>query len=180
VVHPESRQALPRGEVGELCVRGHVTPGYYADPSQDAAAFDTDGWFLTGDLGLLDADGRVRFRGRLKEMIKTAGVNVSPLEVEQVLLSHPDVKQAYVVGVPDRDRGELVVAALELGPGATSDAAAITAFCRERLASYKVPVRLSFRAADQFPRTPTGKIHKPGLRAELTAPREGTRQGSGP
>jgi fatty-acyl-CoA synthase len=169
VVHPESRQALPHGEVGELCVRGHVTPGYYAAPEQDAAAFDVDGWFLTGDLGLLDADGRVRFRGRLKEMIKTAGVNVSPLEVEQVLLSHPDVKQAYVVGVPDRDRGELVVAALELSPGAASDAAALTAFCRERLASYKVPVRLAFRAADQFPRTPTGKIHKPGLRAELSA-----------
>jgi acyl-CoA synthetase (AMP-forming)/AMP-acid ligase II len=71
--------------------------------------------------------------------------------------------------VPDRDRGELVVAALELCPDAVSDAAALTAFCRERLASYKVPVRLAFRAADQFPRTPTGKIHKPGLRAELSA-----------
>ena len=169
VVHPESRQVLPRGEVGELAVRGCVTPGYYEAPLLDAAAFDADGWFLTGDLGLLDADGRVRFRGRLKEMIKTAGVNVSPLEVEQVLLSHPDVKQAYVVGVPDRDRGELVVAAVELGPGAVSDAAALTAFCRERLASYKVPVRLAFRSADEFPRTPTGKIHKPGLRAELSA-----------
>jgi fatty-acyl-CoA synthase len=172
VLHPESRQPLPRGEIGELAVRGHVTPGYYAAPELDAAAFDAEGWFLTGDLGLLDADGRVRFRGRLKEMIKTAGINVSPLEVEQVLLSHPDVKQAHVVGVPDRDRGELVVAALELCPGTTADAAAITTFCRERLASYKVPVRLAFRAADQFPRTPTGKIHKPGLRAELSGPGE--------
>jgi fatty-acyl-CoA synthase len=166
-VHPESRQPLPRGEVGELCVRGHVTPGYHGAPELDALAFDRDGYFLTGDLGLVDADGRVRFRGRLKELIKTGGINVAPLEVEQVLLQHPDVKQAHVVGVPDRERDEIVVAALELRAGAAADAAALVAFCRERLASYKVPVRLAFRTADEFPRTPTGKIHKPSLRAEL-------------
>jgi fatty-acyl-CoA synthase len=112
-------------------------------------------------------DGRVRFRGRLKEMIKTGGINVAPLEVEQVLLQHPAVKQSYVVGVPDRDRGEVVVAAIELHGGATADAAALAAFCRERLASYKVPARLVFRKADEFPRTPTGKVHKPRLREEL-------------
>ena len=167
-VHPESRAALPPGEAGELCVRGHVTPGYYGAPELDAAAFDASGAFLTGDLGLIDGDGRVRFRGRLKEIIKTGGVNVAPLEVEQVLLQHPDVKQAHVVGVPDRERDEIVAAAVELRPGATADAAALVAFCRERLASYKVPVRLAFRGADALPRTPTGKIHKPGLRAELS------------
>src|SRR5262249_41685236 len=88
----------------------------------------------------------------------------------QVLLQHPDVKQVYVVGVPDREHGEIVAAALELRPGATADARAIVAFCRERLASYKVPSRLAFRQADEFPRTPTGKIHKPGLREELGHP----------
>src|SRR5262249_48175756 len=124
-------------------------------------------WFLTGDLGSIEPDGRVRFRGRLKEMIKTGGVNVAPLEVEQVLLQHPDIVQAHVVGVPDRVKGEIVAAAVELGAGAPPDAAALTAFCRERLASYKVPVRFAFRAAGEFPRTSTGKIHKPGLRQQL-------------
>jgi fatty-acyl-CoA synthase len=170
VVHPETRRLLAAGEVGELCVRGHVTPGYHRAPELDAAAFDREGYFLTGDLGLIGDDGRVRFRGRLKEMIKTGGINVAPLEVEHVLLQHPDVKQAYVVGIPDRDKDEIVAAVLELHPGATADADAIVAFCRERLASYKVPTRLAFRKAGEFPRTPTGKIHKPGLRQELSAP----------
>ena len=96
-------------------------------------------------------------------------VNVAPLEVEQVLLQHPDIVQAYVVGVPDRSKGEIVAAAVELRGGAATDPAAIVAFCRERLASYKVPARLAFRAAAQLPRTPTGKIHKPSLVEQLAA-----------
>jgi len=167
VADPETRRPLPAGEIGELCVAGHVTPGYFRAPELDAAAFDGEGYFHTGDLGLVGDDGRVRFRGRLKEMIKTGGINVAPLEVEGVLLQHPDVKQAYVVGVPDRDKDEVVAAVLELHEAAAADAGAIIAFCRERLASYKVPTRLDFRKAEEFPRTPTGKIHKPGLREQL-------------
>jgi fatty-acyl-CoA synthase len=166
-VDPATRAPLPSGEIGELAVCGYTTPGYFRAPELDAQAFDAAGWFLTGDLGSIEPDGRVRFRGRLKEMIKTGGVNVAPLEVEHVLLQHPDIVQAHVVGVPDRLKGEIVAAAVELRADAEPDAAAITAFCRERLASYKVPTRLAFRAADEFPRTPTGKIHKPGLRQEL-------------
>jgi fatty-acyl-CoA synthase len=165
-VDPVTRAPLPPGEIGELAVRGYITPGYFGAPELDAQAFDA-GWFFTGDLGSIGPDGRVRFRGRLKEMIKTGGANVAPLEVEHVLLQHPDIVQAHVVGVPDRLRGEIVAAAVELRAGARPDVAAITAFCRERLASYKVPTRLAFRAAGEFPRTPTGKIHKPGLRDEL-------------
>ena len=165
-VDPATRAPLPSGEIGELAVRGHITPGYFRAPELDAQAFD-DGWFLSGDLGSIEPDGRVRFRGRLKEMIKTGGVNVAPLEVEHVLLQHPDIVQAHVVGVPDRLKGEIVAAAVELRADAAPDAAAITAFCRERLASYKVPARFAFRAAGEFPRTATGKIHKPGLRDEL-------------
>jgi fatty-acyl-CoA synthase len=105
-------------------------------------------------------------------MIKTGGINVAPLEVEGVLLQHPDVKQAYVIGVPDRDKDEVVVAVLELHEASTAAAGAIVAFCRERLASYKVPTRLVFRTAEEFPRTPTGKIHKPGLRDELATGQE--------
>ena len=161
-----TRQPLPPGEIGELAVRGYVTPGYFRAPELDAVAFDADGYFLTGDLGSIE-DGRVVFRGRLKEMIKTGGVNVSPLEVEQVLLQHPDTVQAYVIGLPDPAKGEIVAAALELRAGADADGPAILAFCRERLASYKVPARLVFLTAAEFPRTATGKIHKPGLREEL-------------
>ena len=168
-VDPVTRRALPQGEVGELAVSGRITPGYYSAPEANAEAFDRDGFFLTGDLGSIDADGRIRFRGRLKEMIKTGGVNVAPLEVEHVLMQHPEIVQAYVVGVPDAARGEAVAAAIELRAGAASDEAAVIAFCRERLASYKVPTRLVIRAAEEFPRTATGKIHKPGLREELSS-----------
>ena len=90
-------------------------------------------------------------------------------EVEQVLLQHPDIVQAYVVGVPDPSKGEIVAAAVELRAGAAADTASIIAFCRERLASYKVPERFAFRAAGELPRTPTGKIHKPSLVNELAA-----------
>ncbi len=168
VVDPSTGGALPRGEVGEFRVKGHVTPGYYRDPEQTRAAFDADGFFVTGDLGLIGEDGRVRFRGRLREMIKTGGINVAPLEVEAVLATHEAVKQAYVVGVPDRDRGERVVAAVELQADRAVTAEALAAFCRERLASYKVPVCFVFRKADEFPRTPTGKVQKPRLRDELS------------
>jgi fatty-acyl-CoA synthase len=164
-----TRQPLPAGEIGELAVRGYVTPGYFQAPEIDAEAFDREGYFLTGDLGSTEADGRVRFRGRLKEMIKTGGINVAPLEIEQVLLQHPDTVQAHVVGVPDQSKGEVVAAVIELRAGAIADTASIVAFCRERLASYKVPVRLAIRSAAEFPLTPTGKIHKPRLRQELAA-----------
>jgi fatty-acyl-CoA synthase len=167
VVDPENERVLALGEIGELRVKGHVTPGYYADAEQTRAAFDAGGYFKTGDLGLIREDGRVSFRGRFKEMIKTAGMNVAPLEVEAILATHDAVKQAYVVGIPDRQRGELVVAAVELREGATATSEALTAFCRERLASYKVPARFVFRRADEFPRTPTGKVQKPRLIDEL-------------
>ena len=166
-VDPATDRPLPPNEVGELRVKGWVTPGYYRDAEQTRVAFDADGFFKTGDLGAIGDDGRVRFRGRLKEMIKTGGINVAPLEVEAVLLSHPAVKQAYVVGLADRGKGEIAAAAIELHAGATASVETLTAFCRERLASYKVPARMVFRKADEFPRTATGKVQKPRLREEL-------------
>jgi len=157
-VDPATDRPLPPNEVGELRVKGWVTPGYYRDAEQTRVAFDADGFFKTGDLGAIGDDGRVRFRGRLKEMIKTGGINVAPLEVEAVLLSHPAVKQAYVVGLADRGKGEIAAAAIELHAGATASIETLTAFCRERLASYKVPARIVFRKADEFTRTATGKV----------------------
>ncbi len=166
-VDPERGTTLPAGEVGEFRVKGYLTPGYYRDPEQTRAAFDAEGAFITGDLGIVHEDGRVSFRGRLKELIKTGGANVAPLEVEAILMTHPAVQQAYVVGVADRARGEVGVAAIELRPGTTATADALTEFCRERLASYKVPARIVFRKAEEFPRTATGKVQKPRLREEL-------------
>jgi len=166
-VDPQSRRVLARGETGELAVRGYITPGYFQAPELDAQAFDADGWFLTGDLGFVDAEGRVRFRGRLKEMIKTGGINVAPLEVEHVLMGHAAVVQAHVVGVPDEIKGEIVAAAVELSSAASADISTLQAYCRERLASFKVPVRMVLWNAADFPRTSTGKINKPEIRRVL-------------
>ena len=168
-VDPVTRTPLPAGTVGELAVAGCVTAEYFRAPALTAQSFDADGYFLTGDLGLIGTDGRVRYRGRLKEMIKTAGVNVAPIEVETVLLRHPSVKQAHVVGIPDPVRDEIVAAAVELEPDAPLDAAALIAYCRAELASFKVPAHVSLRTAGQLPRTATGKVHKPGLASELLA-----------
>lgn len=168
-VDPETREPLPNGQVGELAVSGYVTPGYFKAPEQTAATFDADGYFLTGDLGMVGEDGRLRYRGRLKEIIKTGGVNVAPIEVEAVLAQHPAVKQAHVVGIPDPVKDEIVVAAVELEDGAGVTIKDLISHCRAELASYKVPARISIRAADGFPRTATGKIHKPGLKQEFAA-----------
>jgi fatty-acyl-CoA synthase len=167
IVEPGTERPLPPDSVGELRVRGRVTPGYYREAQQTRAAFDADGYFVTGDLGLIDGDGRIRFRGRIKEMIKTGGINVAPLEVEAVLLAHPAVKQAFVVGLPDQSKGEVAVAAIELHADVTTTAEALTTFCRERLSSYKVPARIVFKKAGEFPLTATGKVQKPRLREEL-------------
>jgi fatty-acyl-CoA synthase len=162
-----TRQPLPPGEVGEICVRGYVTPGYHKDPEKNAAAFDAEGFLLTGDLGCLDRDGRLRFRGRLKEIVKSGGLNVSPLEVEEVLLTHPEVEQAHVVGVPDRLKDEVLAAVVVPREGAVVSAEELRAFCRERLAAFKVPQHFRFWKRGDFPLTATGKVQKVKLREEL-------------
>lgn len=169
IVDPESRQVLPPGEVGEILVAGYITPGYFRDPEQNAAAFDAEGYFITGDLGRLDAEGRLYFHGRLKDLIKSGGINISPLEVEAYLMTSPQVQHAAVVGLPDPVKGEVPVAALELRPGATATAEDMRAFCRGHMASYKIPVQMVFLAPDEFPRTSTGKVQKPALRQLLAA-----------
>ena len=139
IVDHETRRPLPPGEVGEILVRGHLTPGYYKDPEKNAAAFDADGFLLTGDLGAIGDDGRLRFRGRIKEMVKTGGINVAPLEVEEVLLGHPAVEQAYVVGLPDARKEEILAAVGVLRDRHDAEPEALRAFCRNALAAFKVP-----------------------------------------
>ncbi len=185
-VDPQTRKPLPPGEVGEICVRGYVTPGYYNAPEQNAKAFDEEGFFITGDLGFIDADGRVHFRGRLKDMIKSGGINISPLEVEEYLMTHPKVLQAFVIGVPDPVKGEVPIAVIELRPGEAATAGEIQRFCRDNIASYKIPVSVMFRKSEELPRTSTGKVQRVRLRDEIAAliertpvQREGEGQGWG-
>jgi fatty-acyl-CoA synthase len=169
IVHPEIRQPLPAGQEGEILIRGHVTPGYYKDAARNAAAFDGEGFFLTGDLGLIDADGRLSFRGRLKDIVKTGGINVAPLEVEEVLLTHPAVEQVYVVGVPDARRDEVLAAVVVLREGRAASADDLRAFCRGQLAAYKVPAHVRFVERGDLPITASGKVQKHRLREAVLA-----------
>jgi fatty-acyl-CoA synthase len=169
IVHPETRAVLPPGEVGEILVAGYVTPGYYRDPENNARAFDAEGYFLTGDLGMLDAAGRLHFRGRLKDLIKSGGINISPLEVETYLMTYPKVQYAAVVGLLDTTKGEVPVVALQLREGETATAEEIRGFCRDHIASYKIPVHVVFLRPDEFPRTSTGKVQKTELREVIAA-----------
>jgi fatty-acyl-CoA synthase len=171
IVDRESRRPLPPGEVGEILVRGYLTPGYYKDPEKNAAAFDADGFLVTGDLGLIGDDGRLRFRGRIKEMVKTGGINVAPLEVEEVLLGHPAVEQAYVVGLPDRRREEILAAIVVLREGHEVAPDALRAFCRQALAAFKVPQEFRLLGRGDLPLTSTGKVQKFRLAQMLTAER---------
>jgi fatty-acyl-CoA synthase len=171
IVDPETGRVLPPGEVGEIRVKGYVTCGYYKDPARTAEAFDEHGYFRTGDLGVADPDGCLHFRGRIKEMVKTGGINVAPVEVEEVLMSHPAVHAAFVTGVPDPTRDEVLAAVVVLKPGATLSEEDVCAFCRKSLAAYKVPRLVRFVAEHELPLTTTGKLQKNRLAATFFASR---------
>jgi fatty-acyl-CoA synthase len=172
VADRETGRPLPPGEVGEVLIRGYTTPGYYKDAANNAAAFDDEGFFHSGDLGLIDDDGRLRFRGRIKEMVKTGGINVAPLEVEEVLLTHPAVEQVYVVGLPDPRKEEVLAAVVVLRDGQQASADDLRAFCRKALAAFKVPQEFRLATRDELPLTATGKVQKYRLRDTLIAERE--------
>jgi acyl-CoA synthetase (AMP-forming)/AMP-acid ligase II len=151
-------EPLPRGEVGEIHIR---MPGrereYYNDPEATAATWE-GGWLHTGDLGYLDADGYLYIVGRAKEVIIRGGNNIYATDIEGVLLEHPEVQDAAVVGVAHDVLGEDVAAFAVLRPGTTLSVAELQAFCGERLADYKVPRRITF--VDELPRNATGKVLK--------------------
>jgi fatty-acyl-CoA synthase len=173
IVDRQTRRPLPPGEVGEILVRGHLTPGYYRDDGSNAIAFDANGFLVTGDLGLIGDDGYLRFRGRIKEMVKSGGINVAPLEVEEVLLGHPAVEQAYVVGLPDRRREEIVAAVVVLRDGHDTGPEALRVFCKAALAAYKVPQEFRLLRREELPVTDTGKVQKVRLAEMLAAKRFG-------
>ncbi|MHB8576091.1 MAG: acyl--CoA ligase [Dehalococcoidia bacterium] len=154
----DANNELPRGQTGEVSLKGpNVTRGYLRNPDATAAAF-TNGWFRTGDSGALDADGYVYLHGRIKELINRGGEKISPLEVDDVLLRHPSVREAVTVGVPHAIYGEEVEAVIAVHPGQAEDAASIIAHCREHLAPFKVPKAIRF--VPTVPRSATGKIQR--------------------
>ena len=162
IADPESLAPLPAGSVGEILVKGYVTCGYYKDPALDERSFH-EGYFRTGDLGMLDDERFLHFRGRLKEMIKTGGINVSPAEVEAVLTEVPEVELAYVIGLPDPERDQRVAAVIVPRDGAACSAESVTAHCAAHLAAYKVPREYRFVGAGALPLTTTGKLQKARL-----------------
>ncbi len=168
LIADDQGRELPRGEVGEIVVRGPmVTAGYWQNDEATAGAF-RDGWFRTGDAGRMDADGYLYIVDRLKDLIITGGENVYCAEVEAALRSHPQVSQAAVIGRPDNHWGETVHAVVVLVDGANGDhgqADALRAWCRERLAGYKCPRSIDF--VTELPMSAAGKVLKQLLREQV-------------
>jgi fatty-acyl-CoA synthase len=160
---PATGRFVPRGQSGEFCTRGYsVMRGYWNDEAATNAAIDAAGWMHSGDLAVMEESGYVHIVGRLKDMIIRGGENISPREIEEVLVTHTDVSEAQVIGVPSHKYGEEVMAWVRPRPGATLSEEELTAYCRARLAAFKVP--RYWRFVESFPMTVTGKIQKYRLR----------------
>jgi fatty-acyl-CoA synthase len=165
VVDPETGRARASGTPGEILVRGYcLMQGYYNKPEATAAVLDADGWLHTGDMGVLRADGHLRFLGRYKDMLKIGGENVDPMEIEAYLMSHPAISLAAVVSYPDARLSEVGVAFVRREPGHALTEDEVVAHCRGRIASFKIPRHVVF--VDDFPMTSSGKIQKVKLREE--------------
>jgi acyl-CoA synthetase (AMP-forming)/AMP-acid ligase II len=159
IIDPDSGERLPAGANGEVCIRGYnVIQGLYKVEREDC--FDADGFYHSGDSGYLNEDGVLFFKARLGELIKTAGANVAPREVEIAIDEQPEVQCSYVVGLPHPDRGQDVVAAVLLNPGEILDAATLRQRLKQELSSYKVPGKIFFCAKDDIPFTDSGKVDK--------------------
>jgi long-chain acyl-CoA synthetase len=162
----EAGTPLPIGETGEIAAKGpQVMKGYWQKPDETAKVMK-DGWFLTGDIGVMDADGYIRIVDRKKDMVVVSGFNVYPNEIEDVLATHPGILECAVIGVPDAATGEAVKAfVVKADDGLTEGT--VRAFCKQHLTAYKVPKRVEFR--DALPKSNVGKILRKDLRAEELA-----------
>ncbi len=170
VVDPDDGRDVELGQVGEVWTRSRYNmAGYWRKETETATTIDSDGWLRTGDAGYLDAQGYLYLHDRIKDMIVSGGENIYPAEVENVLLAHPAVADAAVIGVPDEKWGETVKGIVVLAPGARLDESGIISHCRENLAHYKSPT--SVEAVEVLPRNPSGKILKRELRAPYWADR---------
>jgi long-chain acyl-CoA synthetase len=164
-VRDDAGRPVPPGERGELCVKGpQVMAGYWKRPDETAHAMTPDGFFRTGDVAVMLEDGKVRIVDRMKDMVLISGFNVYPNEVEDVLVRHPGVMEAAVIGLPDEHSGELVAAyVVRRDESLTADA--LREFCREHLTAYKIPRRIEFR--ETLPKTNVGKVLRRALRDEV-------------
>jgi fatty-acyl-CoA synthase len=168
IVDPATGGVVERGQPGELCTRGYsVMLGYWNNPEATQAAIDAARWMHTGDLATMDADGYVNIVGRIKDMIIRGGENVYPREIEEYLYTHPDVSDVQVVGVPDARYGEEIMAWVKPREGAVVTGEQLAAYCRGRIATYKIPRYWKF--VDGFPMTVTGKIQKYKMREQAIA-----------
>ena len=159
IVDFDTGRTLPSGREGEICVRGwNVMKGYYKKPEETRAALGDDGWLRTGDSGVMDASGNLKFTGRIKDIVRVGGENVSAMEVENFLLTHPKVKNAAVIAVPDPRKTEVCMAVIQLREGAGATEEEIIDYCRNRIANFKVPKHVRF--VDEYPLTGSGKIRK--------------------
>jgi acyl-CoA synthetase (AMP-forming)/AMP-acid ligase II len=160
--------AMGSSEAGELLLAGrHMMKGYWNKPEATAETL-RDGWLHTGDICTWDAEGFITICDRKKDMIISGGENIYPAELENVLAACPDVAEAAVIGVPSTKWGETPLALVVAAPGATPDADSLNAWCRERLAAYKVPQL--YEVVDTLPRNPSGKLLKPRLREAFPGP----------
>ena len=166
-IRDDAGELLAPGEAGEICLRGpKITKGYWRDPQKTAASFFGD-WFRTGDIGYLDQDGFLFLTDRKKDMIISGGENIASSEVERVIYRLEQVSEAAVVGLPDAQWGERVVAVVVLKAGAQLTPEELQQHCRAHLAGFKVPRQLFLR--ESLPRNPSGKVLKRVLRDELAA-----------
>jgi long-chain acyl-CoA synthetase len=167
VIDPQTGEEVEDGEEGELVLRGpQVMKGYYNRPEANEEAFTDDGFFRTGDVATRDSDNYYYIKGREKDMILTAGYNVYPSEVEQVLYDHPEIHEAAVFGVPDERRGETVAAAVTLVDGADITGEEIKQYVLEEIAPYKHP--RTVEVMEELPKTGSGKIRKVELREQFS------------
>jgi malonyl-CoA/methylmalonyl-CoA synthetase len=163
IADPETGEDLPQGETGVIVIKGpNVFKGYWRNPEKTAAEFLSDGFFITGDLGTIDADGYVHIIGRAKDLIITGGFNVYPKEVETGIDALPGVIECAVVGLPHEDLGEAVAAVVVPAPGARLDEKSVQAALAANLAKFKLPKRVIF--VEDLPRNAMGKVQKNLLR----------------
>jgi fatty-acyl-CoA synthase len=168
ITDPESGRIAPRGTPGEFCTRGYsVMLGYWNNPEETRKAIDAARWMHTGDLAVMDEAGYVKIVGRLKDMIIRGGENIYPREIEEFLYTHPDVSDVQVIGVPSEKYGEEVMAWVKLREGAKVSGDDLTAFCKGKIATYKIPRYWKF--VDSYPMTVTGKVMKFRMREMAVA-----------
>jgi acyl-CoA synthetase (AMP-forming)/AMP-acid ligase II len=171
IVDPATGEDMPAGQVGEIWVKGPtVMAGYWHLPAETEAVVRPGGWLRTGDAGYQDADGYFYVHDRVKDMIVSGGENVYPAEVENAVMSHPEVADAAVIGIPDDRWGETPMAVVVRRPGSDLTEQALRAYCRDRLAGFKCPTSVVW--VDELPRNPSGKVLKKVLRAPYWEGRE--------